>query len=94
MTKENAVERDVYTATEARTKFADLFNDAHYGRRVIVRKHDREVAIVPMEVLEQLERLAELEAALDSMKAELALSDFQKKGGKTMKEIKQELEMD
>lgn len=94
MTKGNEIESNVYSATEARAKFADLFNDAHYGRRVVVRKHDREVAIVSMEVLEQLERLAELEAALDSLKAEKALTEFQKLGGKTMKELKQELEME
>ena len=94
MTKENVDECKVYTATEARAKFSDLFNAAHYGRRVVVRKHDREVAIVSMDVLDQLERLAELEAALDIMKADKALSEFQKQGGKTMKELKQELGME
>lgn len=94
MNKENAVIAKVYTATEARTQFSDLFNAAHYGQRVVVRKHNKEVAIVPVEVLEQLERLAELEAALDSLKAEMALAEFQQMGGKTMNQIKQELEME
>lgn len=93
MHKENALDAKVYTATEARNNFSDLFDAAHFGKRVVVRKHDREVAVVSMEVLEQLERLAELEAALDSLKAEMAFREFQQKGGKTMEEIKQELGM-
>ena len=94
MDKEMAANTRVYSATEAREKFSDIFDAAHFGQRVVVRKRGREVAVVPVEVLRQLERLSELEAALDSLKAEIALSDFQQKGGKTMKEIKQELGLD
>jgi len=77
-----------YTASEARNRFADIFNEAHYGKPVLIDKHGRKVAVVSMSLLE---RLAELEACIDSMHAQKALEEFQREGGRTMEEIEKEL---
>lgn len=94
MNKESIEDTKVYTATEARENFSDLFDAAHFGKKVVVKKRGREVAVVSISVLRNLERLVELEAEFDSLKAEFALLEFQKMGGKTMAQIKQELDMD
>ncbi len=93
MHKEKMKDEKVYSATEAREKFADIFDAAHFGQRVVVQKRDRKVAVVAMELLDQLERLLELEAAIDSEKAASALTEFHQTGGKTLKQIKQDLDM-
>jgi prevent-host-death family protein len=80
-----------YTATEARTKFADIFNEALYGKPVVIDKQGRRVAVVPLTVLE---RLAELEAWVDSSHAQEALEEFREMGGRTMDEIEKELDLD
>jgi prevent-host-death family protein len=77
-----------YTASEARNRFADIFNEAHYGKPVLIDKHGRKVAVVSMSLLE---RLAELEACIDSMHAQQALEEFQREGGRTMEDIEKEL---
>lgn len=80
-----------YTATEARTKFADIFNEALYGKPVVIDKHGRKVAVVPLALLD---RLAELEAWCDSVHAQEALEEFRQKGGRSMEEIEKELDLD
>ena len=80
-----------YSATEARNKFADIFNEAHYGRPVLIDRNGKKVAVVSMTVLE---RLAELEACIDSMAAQESLNEFREKGGRTMEEIEAELGLD
>lgn len=79
-----------YSASEARTKFADIFNEAHYGGPVVIEKHGKKVAVVSMALLE---RLAHLEAVIDSEHATAALKEFNAKGGKTMDEIAKELDI-
>lgn len=83
-----------YTATEARSRFSDIFDEAYFGERVIVHKRDREVAVVSMKLIEKFEQLLELEASIEAKDAEAALKEFQSEGGKTMEQIKQELGMD
>lgn len=80
-----------YTASEARTKFADIFNEALYGKPVVIDRQGRKVAVVPLAVLE---RLAELEAWVDSVHAQEALDEFRQSGGRTMEEIEKELDLD
>ena len=83
-----------YTATEARRNFSDLFDAAHFGVRVLVRKRDRCVAIISMELMERVEKLLQIEAELEADTAQKALSEFQSKGGKSMDELAKELDMD
>lgn len=80
-----------YTASEARSKFADIFNEAHYGKPVLIDKQGKKVAVVSMSLLE---RLAELEACIDSMHAKAALDEFHHKGGRSMEDIEKELGLD
>jgi prevent-host-death family protein len=80
-----------YTATEARTKFSDIVNEALWGKPVVIDRQGRKVAVVPIAVLE---RLAELEAWADSVNAQNALDEFHSSGGRTMEEIEKELEND
>lgn len=87
-------EEKKYTATQARKNFAEIVDAAHFGERVVVTKHGRKVAIVSMDFIERAEKLIEIEAELEAQAAEQALKEFQQKGGKTMEQIKQELEMD
>jgi prevent-host-death family protein len=83
-----------YTATEARKNFSEIVDAAHFGERVLVRKRDRCVAVVSIEFMEHVEKLLELEAALETEAAQKALEDFHSKGGKTMEQLEQELDMD
>lgn len=80
-----------YTATEARTKFSDIVNEALWGKPVVIDRQGRKVAVVPLAVLE---RLAELEALVDSAHAQDALDEFHHSGGRTMEEIEKELDND
>lgn len=80
-----------YTASEARSKFADIFNEALYGKPVVIDKQGRKVAVVSFTLLE---RLAELEAWVDSVHAQEALEEFHSKGGRSMEEIERELAND
>lgn len=84
----------VYSATEARTRFADIIDAAYHGDRVLVKKHNRQVAIVSMSFIEHVDRLLEIEAQLEAEAAKAALKEFQSEGGKTMEELEQELGMD
>ena len=83
-----------YTATEARSKFAEIVDTAHFGGKVVVTKRKRQVVVVSMAYVERAEKLIEIEAELEAQAAERALEEFQQMGGKTMDQIKQELDMD
>ena len=80
-----------FSATEARKNFSDIFNQAHYGGGVLIEKHGKRVAVVPLEILE---RLAGLEAFIDSAEAQRALEEFHSTGGITLDELEKELEND
>jgi prevent-host-death family protein len=77
-----------YTASEARNRFADLFNEAFYEGPVIVKKSSKSVAVIS---LETLELLTEQEAQGDAHQAREALREFLAKGGKSWNELKSEL---
>ena len=83
-----------YSATEARAKFSEIIDSAYFGERVLVTKRDRHVAIVSVEFLERVDKLLEIEAALEAEMAKAALKEFQSEGGKTMEELEKELGVD
>ena len=83
-----------YTATEARMKFADLIDAAHFGERVVVNKRGRCVAIVSMDMLVRAEKALEAEALAEAVAAEEALKEFHAVGGKTMEDLEKELDSD
>lgn len=86
----NVTGREV-TASEARNNFAEVFDQAYHEGPVIVRKHSKSVAMIR---LDQLESLWQLEAKLDSLKADRALAEFLNEGGVTLAELKKELDID
>jgi len=86
--------KKTYTATEARKNFATLIDAAHFGEKIVVQKRDRCVAVVSIEFMERVERLLEIEAALEAEAAQRSLEEFYKQGGKTMDEIAQDLDME
>ncbi|WP_366664231.1 type II toxin-antitoxin system Phd/YefM family antitoxin [Mesorhizobium sp.] len=79
------------SASEARSRFSEVFDAAYHGSPVVVRKHSKTVAIISMELLESL---ADLEAKNDTLKARKALKEFLKSGGTPMSQIKKELGFD
>lgn len=83
-----------YSATEARAKISDILDAAYFGERVVITKRDRKVAVVSMEFLDRVDKLLEAEAELEAEAAKAALSEFQRKGGKTMEELESELDVD
>lgn len=80
-----------YTSSEARNNFSDVFNEAHFGQPVLIEKQGKKVAVVSIAMLE---RLAELEAAIDNTQALGALEEFRKMGGRKMEDIEKELGLD
>ena len=74
-------------ASVAREKFADIVNRAEYrGERVIVRRHNRDVAaVIPIEDLKLLQRVE------DRMDIKDALKALKGPRGKTSKQLKAEL---
>jgi prevent-host-death family protein len=78
-----------YTASEARNRFADVFDEAFYGGPVIIEKSSRSVAVVS---LEMLAALSDEESQEDAKRAREALREFLKQGGKQWKDLKKELE--
>lgn len=80
----------IASVTEARRGFADICNRAAYGReRVVIGRHGKSrVAIVPyedVELLEELEDLIDLRAAL------AALKEAEDKGAVSWDDLKREL---
>jgi len=75
------------SASVARERFADIVNRAEYrGERVIVRRHNRDVAaVIPIEDLELLQRVE------DQMDIKDALKALKEPRGKTSKQLKAEL---
>jgi antitoxin Phd len=74
-------------ASVAREKFADIVNRVEYrGERVILRRHNRDVAVVvPMEDLELLQRVE------DHMDIKDALKALKEPRGKASKQLRAEL---
>ena len=74
-------------ASVAREKFADIVNRVEYrGERVVVRRHNREVAaVIPIEDLELLQRVEDRMDIRDALKA------LRAPRGKTSKQLKAEL---
>ena len=81
----------VYSATEARNHLGDLINEALYQGPVFVRKHKHEVAIISADLFRTL---TEAEALLESEEAKKAFEEFVAKGGVTLDELKEELDLD
>jgi prevent-host-death family protein len=75
------------SASAAREKFADVVNRVEYrGERVIVRRHNRDVAaVIPMEDLQLLQSVE------DRMDIKDALKALKEPRGKTSKQLKAEL---
>jgi prevent-host-death family protein len=75
------------SASVAREKFADIVNRVEYrGERVIVRRHNRDVAaVIPIEDLELLRRVE------DRMDIKDALKALKEPRGKTSKQLRIEL---
>lgn len=89
LAEQNMTGAKTYTASEARNRFADLFNEAYYGGPVIVKKSTKSVAIVS---LEMLAALTDEESQEDAKRAREALKEFLALGGKRWKDLKKELE--
>lgn len=78
----------VYTVSEARRNFADLFDEAVSSGRVIVARRRKTIAWVDAEWLEEMEsRLAKLEAD----EAEQARRQMEKSGGKDLNQFEEEV---
>ncbi len=75
------------SASLAREKFADIVRRVEYrGERVIVRRHNRDVAaVVPVEDFELLQRIEDQTDIKDALKA------LKEPRGKTSKQLKAQL---
>ena len=75
------------SASLAREKFADVVNRVEYrGERVIVQRHNRDVAaVIPIEDLDLLRRVEDRIDIKDALKA------LKEPRGKTSKQLKAEL---
>jgi prevent-host-death family protein len=75
---------------DARNRFADLVNRAAYGKeRVVLTKHNREVAaVVP---IEDLRLLQELEELIDIQEVAKSLAEAKVKGTTSWGDLKAEL---
>lgn len=80
-----------YSATEARQKFSELFDEAVYNGPVYVVRRKHRVALIDAELLNQL---TELQAAIDSKEAVAALEEYNDKGGIKLSRLKEELGID
>lgn len=81
-------------AEEARNKFSDLVNRAAFGHeRIVVTRRGRGLAaVVPMEDLELIERLADqLEDLIDTEDAKAALREAETEGTISIEQVKADL---
>ena len=71
---------DRLSTAEARSQFADVINQVAYrGVRIVLTKHDKEVAaVIP---IADLEKLALLEQSMDLAEAKEALREAEQNGG-------------
>jgi len=78
------------TTKEARDRFSDLINRAAFGKeRIIVTRRGKGVAaLVPIEVLEELAILEEIENELDLEAAREAFAEARKLGTTPWSKIK------
>lgn len=80
-----------YSATEARDKFADMFNEAFYSGPVIIKKSTKSVAVVSLELLAAL---TDEESRQDAERARTALKEFLSQGGRPWNDVKKGLGID
>jgi prevent-host-death family protein len=78
------------TSAEARSQFAEVLNKVAYrGVRVVVTKHNKEVAaVIP---IADLERLALLDQSIDLEEAQAAIKDAEERGYISLAALKAEL---
>jgi prevent-host-death family protein len=82
------------STAEARSQFADVINQVAYGGvRIVLTKHDKEVAaVIP---IADLEKLALLEQSMDLKEALDSLRDAEQNGGMiSLAELKSKLNLD
>lgn len=80
-----------YSATEARNKFSEVFDEAMLQGTVFVERRKRKVAIIPVELYDAL---MSLQAADDLKAAQEALEDYKNRGGTTLTDLIEELGLD
>lgn len=80
--------RTTYSASEARQRFSDVFDEALYSGPVIIKKRNRTVAIVPADWLAKFE---EMEAMQRHLKASERLKDVDDNGGVDFEKLKKEV---
>lgn len=82
-----------YTVSQAREKFADVFNEVIFSGKptVITKRGGKSVAVVPYDLLQTL---VQLEALIDIEKANKALNEYRSEGGTTLSSLKKELGLD
>ena len=80
---------ETYTASEARDKFSEVISKAIYRGPVVIKRNEKEkVAVVSLSLLELL---TQIEALIDTERAEKALDEYEKTGGTSLAQIKKEL---
>jgi prevent-host-death family protein len=80
--------RKEFTASEARSRFSEVFDAAYHDGPVIIRKNSKSVAVVNIELLQLL---AAIEDAHDAAKAKEAMAEYLREGGTSLAEMKREL---
>jgi prevent-host-death family protein len=81
-------EHKVYTASEARRKFADLFDEAVSSGKVMVTRRRKTVAMVDAEWLEEIERRL---GEKDADEADRARHHIEENGGKELNQFEKEV---
>jgi prevent-host-death family protein len=81
-----------YTTGEARSKFAEVINEAVYGpSRVVLTRRGKEVAaVVP---IADLQLLYDLERIIDLNEAEASINQAKKTGTVSLAELKKRLKL-
>jgi prevent-host-death family protein len=82
------------STADARTQFADVINQVAYGGvRIVLTKHDKEVAaVIP---IADLEKLALLEQTMDLEEAKESLREAERTGGLiSLAELKKKLNLE
>jgi prevent-host-death family protein len=77
--------------TKARDHLGDLANRVVYNReRIVLTKHNRQLALVPIEDLEALEAMEDRE---DILAAEAAKKEIEEQGAISWEDMKKELDL-
>ena len=78
-----------FSVTQARKYLGDIFGEVNYHKeRIILTNHKERIAIVPIEDLEILQALENME---DIHEAKLALKEIKEKGTISLKDMKNRL---